>query len=149
MKNKGCHADYAIPEDHWHCETTQDEWLQVVTLQDKAGMTWKVWDIIKEYHKKNRVFGHMPWVLRKTDEEFHPDCIDQVWGSGHKSIMTSEEYGWTQIVEDNAPRHKGVANRVREECDMDCLPWSPQSPDLNLIEALWTEIENELREIHE
>ena len=42
MKTKGRRSDYAIPGDQKRRETTRDERLQVVTLRDKAGMTWKV-----------------------------------------------------------------------------------------------------------
>ena len=30
-------------------------------------------------------FGHRPWVIRKADEEYHPDCIDRNFHSGRKS----------------------------------------------------------------
>jgi len=32
-------------------------------------------------------FGHRPWVIRKVDEEYHPDCIDNNFHSGRKSKM--------------------------------------------------------------
>lgn len=49
---------------------------------------------------------------------------------------TREEYGWTQLVEDNALGHKGRENICRQINEMDVIPWPSQSPDFNLIEAL-------------
>ncbi|RPA99584.1 hypothetical protein L873DRAFT_1563371, partial [Choiromyces venosus 120613-1] len=32
-------------------------------------------------------FGHCPRVLRRPEEEFHPDCIDETCESGRESVM--------------------------------------------------------------
>ena len=50
------------------------------------------------------------------------------------------------MVEDGAPGHKGYAVRYRDLNGLDSLQWLAQSPDLNLIGALWMDMETELGE---
>ena len=157
-----------------HLHRTDEEWLRVV------------WTDESSYSTKG--FGHRPLVLRRADEEYHPDCIDEIWESGRKSQMVwgafcrelkselffvksgakidsesytkeildpllfpfwhqaCEHYGWTIVMEVGAPGHKGVSKICREMNNVESLGWVPQSPDLNLIEELWGDIEVELGE---
>jgi hypothetical protein len=134
-------------------------------------------------------FGHRPWVIRRPDEEYHPDCVDETFQQGRQCRMVwggfcgtlksdlviipgkakldsatyvrtvmephlvpmwhrcCEEYGWAKVVEDGAPGHKKYAIHYRNLNEMDTIQWPAQSPDLNLIEALWMDLETELGEI--
>src|SRR5437879_6558930 len=58
-----------------------------------------------------------------------------------------EAYGWVTVVEDGAPGHKGFTKHYRNLNQVETTQWPAQSPDLNLIEALWLDLENELGEI--
>jgi len=49
------------------------------------------------------------------------------------------------VQEDNAPGQR--ANSYRELKGMETSEWPPESPDLNLIEACWGDVETELGEI--
>ena len=32
-------------------------------------------------------FGHRPWVIRSPEEEYHTDCIDEIFNQGRQSRM--------------------------------------------------------------
>ena len=52
---------------------------------DGGGMETVVW--MDQSTFSTARFSHQPWVTRLAEEEFHPDCIDEVWRSGRKSII--------------------------------------------------------------
>ncbi|RPA97112.1 hypothetical protein L873DRAFT_1836523 [Choiromyces venosus 120613-1] len=116
-------------------------------------------------------FGHRPWVIRKADEEYHPDCIYETFWQGRKSKMVrgafcgitksdlvfipgkaildsaTYEYHWAKVVEDGTPGHQKYAIKYQKLNEMDTIKWPLQSLDLNLIESFWLDMETELGEI--
>ncbi len=55
-----------------------------------------------------------------------------------------EEYGYTEIMEDNAPGHWGVSVPYRIFNRLRTFWWPPQSPDMNPLETLWNDMKKEL-----
>lgn len=53
-------------------------------------------------------------------------------------------YGWTKLVEAGVRGQNNFPIECRRNNKMEVLDWSPLSPDWNLIEALWGDMEAEL-----
>ncbi|KAG0130625.1 hypothetical protein HOY82DRAFT_486531 [Tuber indicum] len=53
-------------------------------------------------------------------------------------------YGWVGVIEDGALGHKGHTTRYQNQNEMETIRWPAQSPDWNVIEALWLDLEKEL-----
>lgn len=169
--NKPKHVTWCQEHLYW----TYDEWKRIIWTDESSFST--------------AGFGHRPWVIRRPDEEYHPDCIDETFEQGRKTIMAwgvfcstikselifipgkakmdsalyiehimephlisfwhqcYKEYEWTKVAEDGALGHKKHAIEYRNLNNIDSVPWPAQSPDLNLIESFWMDIETELGEI--
>jgi hypothetical protein len=55
-----------------------------------------------------------------------------------------KEYRWVKVVEDGTPGHKKIETQYWKLKELDTIQWSAQSLDLNLIEALWIDLETEM-----
>jgi len=79
LNNKPKRVAWCQARLHW----TKEEWKRVIwTDESSFSMAG---------------FGHRPWVIRKADEEYHPDCVDLKFHSGRKSKMVwGAFYGTTK-----------------------------------------------------
>jgi len=63
---------------------------RVAWCQQRLHWTYEDWKRVVWTNKltfSTAGFGHRAWVTRKADEEYHQDCIDEVWESGQESRM--------------------------------------------------------------
>ena len=68
---------------HWargHLSWTYEEWKRALWTDESSFSA--------------AGFGHRPWVIRKPEGEYHPDCINEVFGQGRQRKMV-----WGGFVE--------------------------------------------------
>ena len=56
-----------------HLSWTFEEWKRVLWTDESSFST--------------AGFGHRPWVIRSPEEEYHPDCMDEIFNQGRQSRM--------------------------------------------------------------
>ncbi|RWR98578.1 transposase-like protein, partial [Dinothrombium tinctorium] len=109
-------------------------------------------------------------VTRKRGERYLPENINFVRNSGRLSVsvygwMSSQEQyveilsqvlpkienifedGFWHLVHDNCPSHRAklVTKFFEENNVVSVLPHPPKSPDLNIIESIWSKLKSKVR----
>ncbi|KAI5845784.1 hypothetical protein DFP73DRAFT_476642, partial [Morchella snyderi] len=128
-----CRWILIIPEEKCYPDCIDEIW-------QSRGKSTMLWGAFCGEMKSELVFtpaGVTSKSQTYVDHILDPNLIS-FWDETYEAYAS----GWTQVVEDNTPGHKGVANQCRDINEVETVLWQSQSPDLSLIEALWREIEN-------
>ncbi|KAG0135107.1 hypothetical protein HOY82DRAFT_537039 [Tuber indicum] len=81
--------DKRTPGRKWGIRVENQE-KRVCWCQDKLGWSHNDWFRTvwcDESFFSTAGFGSRPPVIRNAEEEYHPDCLDEVWDSGSTGVM--------------------------------------------------------------
>jgi len=160
---------------HWcneHKTWTSGNWKKVIwsdessfTLFPTSGRVY-VWRTPEEAYNPNclvptvkhgggsvMVWAAISWysagpIIRLHGRITSGDYVDILGNQVHPMIQTIFPNGDAVFQDDNAPIHtsRAVQSWFEEhESELNHLPWPAQSPDLNIIEPLWSVLELKVR----
>ena len=85
----------------------------------------------------------------ETPEESQPRCLHCIDILNKNLRRSLRKTGCSIFMQDGAPCH--TAKKVQQWFDdhpwVTLLPWAPQSPDMNIIENLWTLLKQEVAKL--
>ena len=96
------------------------------------------------------VWGSMSWkglgtidfIENTMTKEVYRDLLEKNLRQSARKVGLSRNFIFQQ---DNDPKHTaGIVTEWFKKHKINVLPWAPQSPDLNPIEHLWSEMERRL-----
>ena len=122
---------YLVTNADWNY--SEEGWNMSGDKRDQS--PWQI------YHQINEIMGSH----KKDGSKIIIRCPDRLNSNGYMDVFNKRPlptYGRNDIFQqDNAPCHKfRVVSSFMDNCGICCLSdWSFQSPDLNIIETLWSD----------
>ncbi|GBC09049.1 hypothetical protein RclHR1_08580008 [Rhizophagus clarus] len=123
--------------------------------------------LLSKKHRENRLkfakrfkdwtvsdWNRVVWSDESKFQIFGSDGREYCWKRQGETLKDAHikptvKFGGGSVFQDNDPKHTALLTKQWfEDNNVEVLPWSPQSPDLNPIEHLWNDVDRRLRALN-